>query len=180
MIPLTFTWLCLTNFADLYREFLKKNPNGINMVEFINYALDNPRLKCAFMLRYYDRETKSIKESFFTTKTTNPYFQQVLGFTFKDAVGDCMVESVKKLLKKETYDEYSKDGIPMAYVYTRSFVYEYNKDKGTVGLYAFKINDDLMTGLSYSKGDSEIMYLPNKMDKELMESKVIKDLIAWK
>lgn len=179
-IPLTFSWLCLTNFAELFTEFSKKNPDGFYYNDFAKYALENVEVKCGFLFRFYDRESKSVKDAFFTEASTNPYFKEVLGFTFKDAEYDCMIESFKKLLNKEGYEKYKKDGFPMAYAYTRTYMYEFNKEKGTCSLRAFKVNDDIMTGITFAMGNNEILYLPNKMDNEQMSSKVIKDLIAWK
>ena len=178
-IPLTLSWICVTNLAELFSYYTKRNPK-FTMPDFIDYALDNVKTENVFIFRYYDGEARSIKESSFTEQTSNPYFKEVLGFTFYDACRACMVMSLKKLLSKSTYDEYSKDGIPMAYIITCSFVYELNKRNETITFQGFNIDEDLMTGMGLSTGSIESRYLPDEMTKKRMASPVTKELISMK
>ena len=178
-IPLTFSWICVTDLAELFSMYTKRNPK-FTMVNFIDYALDHVKTKDYFLFHYHEKESNSIKESVFTEQTSNPYFKEALGFSFNDACRACMILSLKKLLSKSTYDEYSKDGIPMAYIQTCSFIYELNKTNETIVFKGFDIDEDLMTGMGLSAGSIEALYLPNEMTKKRMFSPVTKALIAMK
>lgn len=175
-VPLTFSWLCSTDLAELFMKYTKENPQS-TMAKFVDYALDNVTTTYYFAFHFYDKKSHSIQQSSFTSESNNPYFKNALGFTFKEACHACMIETLKRLLSKKTYDEYGKDGIPMAYTLTCTFNYKVNNNEESASFTGFNIDEDLMTGMTLLNGTGEALYLPNQMDKKQMNSKAFKLLM---
>lgn len=177
-VPLTLSWICTTNIEEINELYKKKNPS-FDILDLSSYNQDKIQSKSGFAFLFYDKKEKSIRQAILNRDVEDAELQNLIGRSIKDLCDECLMDTLVRLLRRETYDEYSPAKSLMGYALTGRFEYSVDMQNKSVVLKGIPMDEDYLVGMDMSRGRSEIMWSPNKFTSQQMQDQTIKQLIQY-
>ena len=178
-VPLTLSWVCTTNIEEINELYKKKN-SSFDILDISSYNLDRIQTESGFAFLFYDKKTKSIRQKILNREIEDIELQNLIGMPITDICDECLMDTLLRILRKETYEKFIPLSTIMGYSLCTRFDYDIDVKTKTAVLKGVQMDEDYLVGLSMSQGISEVMWSPNKFTSLQIQNPVIKQLIREK